>query len=26
VSFGLIFLVLLVRPSGIFGRKEVRRT
>jgi branched-chain amino acid transport system permease protein len=26
VSFGLIFLVLLVRPSGLFGRKEVRRT
>jgi branched-chain amino acid transport system permease protein len=26
VSFGLIFLVLLVRPSGVFGRKEVRRT
>jgi branched-chain amino acid transport system permease protein len=26
VSFGLIFLVLLVRPSGIFGRQEVRRT
>ena len=26
VSFGLIFLVLLVQPSGIFGRKEVRRT
>jgi branched-chain amino acid transport system permease protein len=25
VSFGLIFLVLLVRPQGIFGRKEVRR-
>lgn len=26
VSFGLIFVVLLVRPSGVFGRKEVRRT
>nr|WP_277349734.1 branched-chain amino acid ABC transporter permease [Planosporangium thailandense] len=26
VSFGLIFLVLLVRPSGVFGRAEVRRT
>lgn len=26
VSFGLIFLVLLVRPQGIFGRQEVRRT
>ena len=26
VSFGMIFLVLLVRPSGVFGRKEVRRT
>ncbi|MBM7516493.1 branched-chain amino acid ABC transporter permease [Nocardioides nitrophenolicus] len=26
VSFGLIFLVLLVRPTGVFGRKEVRRT
>ncbi len=26
VSFGLIFLVLLVRPAGAFGRKEVRRT
>lgn len=26
VSFGLIFLVLLVRPSGVFGRREVRRT
>lgn len=26
VSFGLIFLVLLLRPQGIFGRKEVRRT
>ncbi|QIG44635.1 branched-chain amino acid ABC transporter permease [Nocardioides anomalus] len=26
VSFGLIFLVLLVRPAGLFGRKEVRRT
>jgi len=25
VSFGLIFLVLLIRPTGIFGRKEVRR-
>lgn len=26
ISFGLIFLVLLVRPSGVFGRKAVRRT
>ncbi len=26
VSFGLIFLVLLIRPQGIFGRREVRRT
>lgn len=26
VSFGLIFLVLLLRPAGAFGRKEVRRT
>jgi branched-chain amino acid transport system permease protein len=26
VSFGLIFLVLLLRPQGIFGRQEVRRT
>jgi branched-chain amino acid transport system permease protein len=26
VSFGLIFIVLLVRPQGIFGRGEVRRT
>ena len=26
VSFGLIFLILLVRPTGLFGRKEVRRT
>jgi branched-chain amino acid transport system permease protein len=26
VSFGLIFIVLLVRPQGIFGRQEVRRT
>jgi branched-chain amino acid transport system permease protein len=25
VAFGLIFLVLLARPSGLFGRKEVRR-
>jgi branched-chain amino acid transport system permease protein len=25
VAFGLIFLVLLARPSGVFGRKEVRR-
>jgi len=25
VSFGLIFLVLLIRPTGVFGRKEVRR-
>lgn len=25
-SFGLIFVILLVRPRGIFGRKEVRRT
>ena len=26
VSFGLIFAVLLLRPAGVFGRKEVRRT
>jgi branched-chain amino acid transport system permease protein len=26
VSFGLIFLMLLLRPRGIFGRREVRRT
>lgn len=26
VSFGLIFLMLLVRPRGLFGRREVRRT
>lgn len=26
VSFGLIFLVLLARPQGLLGRKEVRRT
>lgn len=26
VSFGLIFVVLLLRPQGIFGRQEVRRT
>jgi len=26
VSFGMIFLVLLLRPAGVFGRKEVRRT
>ncbi|NKQ55798.1 branched-chain amino acid ABC transporter permease [Amycolatopsis sp. K13G38] len=26
VSFGLIFAVLLFRPRGLFGRKEVRRT
>lgn len=26
VSFGLIFLVLLLRPQGILGRKAVRRT
>lgn len=26
VSFGLIFLVLLLRPQGLLGRKEVRRT
>lgn len=26
VSFGLLFLVLLVRPQGMFGHKEVRRT
>jgi branched-chain amino acid transport system permease protein len=26
VAFGLIFLVLLIRPAGLFGRKEVRRT
>jgi len=26
VSFGLLFLVLLLRPQGILGRQEVRRT
>ena len=26
VSFGLIFLVLLLRPQGLLGRKAVRRT
>jgi branched-chain amino acid transport system permease protein len=26
VSFGLIFLVLLVKKEGLFGRREVRRT
>lgn len=26
VSFGLIFIILLVRPQGLLGRKEVRRT
>jgi branched-chain amino acid transport system permease protein len=26
VSFGLIFLILIVRPQGLLGRKEVRRT
>jgi len=26
VSFGLILLFLLVRPQGVFGKKEVRRT
>jgi len=26
VSFGLIFAVLLLRPRGLFGRREVRRT
>jgi branched-chain amino acid transport system permease protein len=26
ISFGLIFAVLLFRPAGLFGRKEVRRT
>jgi branched-chain amino acid transport system permease protein len=25
VAFGLIFIVLLARPAGLFGRKEVRR-
>jgi branched-chain amino acid transport system permease protein len=25
IAFGLIFLVLLARPAGVFGRKEVRR-
>jgi branched-chain amino acid transport system permease protein len=25
IAFGLIFLVLLARPAGLFGRKEVRR-
>ena len=26
VSFGLLFLILIVRPQGILGKKEVRRT
>jgi len=26
ISFGLIFILLLVRPQGILGKKEVRRT
>lgn len=26
VSFGLIFVILLLRPQGILGRQEVRRT
>jgi branched-chain amino acid transport system permease protein len=26
VSFGMIFLILLARPQGLLGRKEVRRT
>ncbi|WP_432975982.1 branched-chain amino acid ABC transporter permease [Dactylosporangium sp. CA-233914] len=26
VSFGLIFIVLLLRPQGLLGRREVRRT
>lgn len=26
VSFGLIFIILVIRPQGIFGRKEVVRT
>ncbi|MFW0783503.1 branched-chain amino acid ABC transporter permease [Gordonia sp. CPCC 206044] len=26
VSFGLIFMVLIFRPQGLFGRMEVRRT
>ena len=26
VSFGIIFLVLLFRPQGLFGHAEVRRT
>jgi branched-chain amino acid transport system permease protein len=26
VSFGLIFLILIFRPRGLLGRKEVRRT
>jgi branched-chain amino acid transport system permease protein len=25
VAFGLIFVILLIRPRGIFGRREVRR-
>ncbi|MFB8387520.1 branched-chain amino acid ABC transporter permease [Microbacterium sp. NPDC055910] len=25
-AFGLIFVILLLRPQGLFGRKEVRRT
>lgn len=26
ISFGLIFAVLLLKPTGLFGKKEVRRT
>lgn len=26
IAFGLIFFMLLVRPNGLFGRQEVRRT
>lgn len=26
IAFGLIVVVLLIRPQGLFGRKEVRRT
>ena len=26
VSFGIIFVVLIIRPQGLFGQREVRRT
>jgi branched-chain amino acid transport system permease protein len=26
IAFGLIFMMLLLKPDGLFGRKEVRRT